>query len=386
MLEQTSFDKMNASKESGQVDVEPLSKGKRILVYLADLFLPLILCFFLFNIATVPLGKAMTGFDEKSQEATSYSQDVRDILVGSKILFLRYQDVPFDYQDNLQYTYDVWLSYYAMEEGESLDVNHPQFGHKEENEVIKTYFVKIREQENEYASRFLSADQGSYFLQEGSSFRLNESAYSAVHPYFDPRDQISQDGQRIYEGIREKVFTDLYAQLMYDVEQNDLIYEGKSYRSCMAGIQAVEEYQNGLLTITLLIAYFLSWGIHFLLIPLLGKRRKTLTGFFLRVERVSLSRLALCSRGQASLFALYSAFTCFWPCFFLPISYIGFNALFGITSILVLSILSLLLMVVTIVFVLASPFNRSLEDILSRSAMLEEKELDKIYRARGYIV
>ena len=148
----------------------------------------------------------------------------------------------------------------------------------------------------------------------------------------------------------------------------------------------VEEYQKTLLTYSLLVAYFLSWGIHFVFFPMIGKRRKTLTSLFMRVERIDLNRLTLCKRSQAVLYGIYSVFTCFWPCFFLPISYIGFNALFGVTSILVLSLISLVLMIATIIVTLASPFNRALEDILSQTAMLEEEELDKIYRARGYIV
>ncbi len=386
MLEQTSYDQMKDSQESGSIDVEPLRKGKRILVLLAELFLQFIVCFLLFNVATVPLGKLMTGFDAKSASYTSASEDVRDILVGRKILFLRYQNVVFDYDDNLAYTYDVWLSYYAMGQEESLDINHPQYGHKEENEVVKTYFVSIQNQQEDYLSRFAAADEGTYFVKEGNSFRLSDSSYEAVHPYFDPRDEMSRNGKKVYEGIREKVFADLYAQAMYDIEQNDLTYEGKSYNASMNAIREVEEYQKSLLTYALLIAYFLSWGIHFVLIPMVGKRRKTLTGLFMRVERIDLNRLALCKRGQAILYGIYSAFTCFWPCFFLPISYVGFNALFGMMSILVLSILSILLMVATIIVILASPFNRALEDILSQSAMLEEEELDKIYRARGYIV
>lgn len=386
MLEQTSFEKMNQPQETEQIDVVPLKKGKRILVYLGELFLQFIICFLLFNVATTPLGKLMTGFSQKQDSYVSASENVRQILVGSKLLYLRYQDVPFDYNDNLAYTYDVWLSYYAVGGADSLDINHPQYGQKEENEVIKTYFVSLKGAEADYLSRFAAVDEGTYFVKEGNSFHLSQSAYEAVHPYFDPRDQISQDGKKIYEGIREKVFTDLYAQVMYDIEQNDLVYEDKSYNTSMKTIRDVEEYQKTLLTYSLLVAYFLSWGVHFIFFPMIGKRRKTLTSLFMRVERIDLNRLTLCKRSQAVLYGIYSVFTCFWPCFFLPISYIGFNALFGVTSILVLSLISLVLMIATIIVTLASPFNRALEDILSQTAMLEEEELDKIYRARGYIV
>lgn len=385
MQEKTSYEQIVEGEETQKIDVTPLKKGKRILVTLADLFLQFILCFLLFNVAAVPIGKWATGFEAKSKEYVSLSEDVKNILVGSKILFLRYQNVPFDYDDNLSYTYDVWLSYYALE-GESLDVNHPQFGHKEENEVIKTYFVSLRADQAGYSSRFSEVAVGTYFAQEGDEFKLTPASFAAVHPYFDPRDEMSQDGKKIYESIRDKVFTNLYGQLMYEVEHNDLVYEGKSYVSSMQRIQQIEDYQNELLTYCLLIAYFLSWSIYFVLLPMLGKRRKTLSGLFMRVERIDLNRLALCGRGQAVLYGLYSAFTCFWPCFFLPISYTGFNALFGLTTILVVGIISLLTMIVGIVFVLASAFNRSLEDMLSQTAMLENDELDKIYRARGYMV
>ena len=386
MQEKTSFDQIYESKEPEQIDVAPLKKGKRILAYLADLFLQFILCFLLFNVATVPLGKAMTGFNEKSAEYVSLSEDVRDILVGSKILFLRYQNVTFDYDDNLAYTYDVWLSYYAVGGADSLDINHPQYGQQEENEVVKTYFVSIKGDESDYLKRFAETDNGAYFVQESAIFTLTEAAYEAVHPYFDPKDQISEEGKKVYAAIRDNVFANLYAQVMFDIGQNDLVYEGMSYNQSMQRINEIEDYQDQLLTYTLLIAYFVSWGLYFVLIPMVGKRRKTLGMFFMRTERIGLANLGLCTRGQAMLFSMYSVFTCFWPCFFLPISYTGFNALFGLTTILVLGIISLIAMIVSIVFVIASAFNRSLEDKLSQTAMLESEELDKIYRARGYIV
>ncbi len=386
MLEQTSYDLSGEESQPLEIDIKPLKKFKRILSYFSDAFLQFILCFFLFNVAAVPLGKLMTGFDAKNEGYVQSSQDVRDILLGSKILFLRYQGDAFNYDDNLAYTYDVWLSYYAVGQEESLDNLHPQYGHKEENEVIRHYFVDIRANESDYLTRFAEVDPGTYFVKDGSSFALTPAVYEAVHPYFDPLDQISEDGKKVYGEIRDKVFANLYAQVMYDVNEHDLVYQGKSYNQAMKTIAAVEEYQKGLLTYSLLIAYFLSWGVYFLLIPLLSKRRKTFSMLFMRVERIDIRSLSLCRRSQAVLFGLYSAFTCFWPSFFLPISYIGFNALFGMTSILVLSLLSLALMITTIIFVLASAFNRSLEDKLSLSAMLEGDELDKIYRAKGYQV
>ena len=56
-------------KEEKTFDILPVKKGRRMLIYLADFFVVLIISMILFNIAVYPLAKLATGSQKKEEEA-----------------------------------------------------------------------------------------------------------------------------------------------------------------------------------------------------------------------------------------------------------------------------------------------------------------------------
>lgn len=51
------------NQEQKYLDIYPISKGKRILTFLADFFITLITSIFLFNIIIYPIGKTIAKTD-----------------------------------------------------------------------------------------------------------------------------------------------------------------------------------------------------------------------------------------------------------------------------------------------------------------------------------
>jgi len=68
-----------------EIDIHPVSKWKRILVYLGDMMFCFIAAFVIFNCVTYPLATVIAPYDsEKSLQA---AKDRDSVLYDNKILF-----------------------------------------------------------------------------------------------------------------------------------------------------------------------------------------------------------------------------------------------------------------------------------------------------------
>ena len=77
---------MEENTEKKIIELKPLSKWKRILLFLGDFAITFILSFILFNLAIFPLGKVICKTAEKNAEAASYEKAANDLLIGSGII------------------------------------------------------------------------------------------------------------------------------------------------------------------------------------------------------------------------------------------------------------------------------------------------------------
>ena len=373
------------TNEKEYVDILPLPKGKRLLVYLADFFLNFVLAFLILNIAVAPIGKAITGFNEKSEQYNQNNRDMRDILYGNKVV-LKSSSISEEYiNDNISYTYDCWLSYYVLDAEESINSAFPQYGHKQENEVIYNFFHTIRGNDTSYKSLFDNYNKtNQYFSFSEGSYVLNENAKTNLSAYFDPKNEMGDTGKTFYNNILNSVFMPLLSEVFADIEKNDLSFEGKQYITARKNVDEVTNYRNTFLIIVVFVAYFLSWLTYYIIIPLCNKNRKTLATMMMRIERINIDRLYILKKIEAVFSGIYALITNLLIILILPVSFISINYVFTFDLILTFAGLSLLFNLVSLGFVMANSFNRSLSDIFSRSVMITTNNLDAIYRAKGY--
>ena len=120
-------------KKEKTFDILPVKKGRRMLIYLADFFVVLIISMILFNIAVYPLAKLATGSQKKEDEAINYTRQRMDILYNNGLLFYE-ENEKYYYDGNLETTAKKSLGYYLGIEGNT--------------DVITTYFVDFRGQKN----------------------------------------------------------------------------------------------------------------------------------------------------------------------------------------------------------------------------------------------
>lgn len=373
------------------VDILPLKKWKRLVTFLADLMINFIFLFLLYNLAVLPLGKVITGYDKKNTMFENSVYHINEIFYRNEIVHVSPDYTRNDIDLNVEFTYDCWLSYYTSDDEATPNSKYEQFGHKQNNEVIYHFYNDIRKNSDPYYELFNKYNgKNQYFVLEENVFHLKDNVKTELKAYFEPANEMGKTGQTFYKNVQESVFLPLLSEVFSDIKKNDLSYkDGESEYSYIPlnnTITEINRYHDTLLTVTAIISYLLAWSISFILVPMLNRNRKTLAMMMMRVERVNINKLALFRKPDVIVSSIYALFTNLFVIFFVPISYVAFNYLFSLFWLLYLSVASLFVCLVSLFFVLFNGFNRSISDIFSRSIMLTTNHLDDIYRARGYII
>ncbi len=373
------------------VDIHPLKKSRRILVFLADFFINLILSYLIFNIMVAPIGKELTNFEKKNNQHIEATEEMYHHYYKSKIFLKDDSFEEYEAKVAVEYTYRCFLSYYVLDDEESIDPEHPQYGHKAENDTIYHYYIDIREDFTTYYNHFTRYNEKySYFIfDEGiKRFELKEEVKNELYSYFDPKDEIGDLGQKYYDRLSEDLFNPLMATLLDELDTYDLHYENElySYIECRKIIKNVEEYHARLMTISAFLSHSIAWAIYFLVSPLINKGRKTWAMMIMKIERVNFYSLNITKRPMYLIFAIYSFFISMMGILFLPSMLVNFNSLFTYTFLLYASLFAIVLALGDLIFLLFNQYNRSLVDFLSNDLYLSEDELNEIYRARGYYI
>ena len=379
------------TEEKVITDIHPLKKGKRILVFLADFFFHFMISFLLFNIACAPIGKAITGFNEKNSQHIALTSEMYDHYYKCGILFNDNSFENYDVTAGLEYTYRCFLSYYVIDSEETIDNKYSQYGHKSANEVVQHFFVSIRNNEQTYIDKFNYYNEtDKYFTYDSNNkkFSLIPEIKNELYAFYDPTDELGTIGKGYYDKVLNNVYSPLMAEVMSDIETNDLSYPGEthSYLECKNTIIEIETYFANLMTICAYIAHFISWLGYFLIFPLVNKTRKTPAMLMMHIERVDFFSLNHCKRPPYLINALYWLFSSLMGVMFLPSLIAPFNTLFSFRFLIYGTIFSTILSLASLIFLLINQYNRSLIDFLSNNLFLTESEMDEVYRARGYNV
>ena len=376
---------MEETVDKKVVNVLPLGKGKRILAFLADFFINFILAFLLFVIAAFPLGKVITNFNVKQ---TSYLQNLdqrAEVLIGSGLI-IDSKDVDIsDVQYNLDFTSDCFLSYYAFSEETPSNAKYNQFGHKEANQVLHTYFLSILNDEEKFISLFDKYNEKhAYFTRNDTTITLDAEVVAQVAPSFIKNESVSKLGKTYISNIKNTVFLPMFSEIMESIRQNDLVYNGVSYNEVHNAVLKFETFVRTMITYTSLITVFISTTILNFLIPALNRNRKTLGMMVMKIERVNIRTFNHLKKRELALSLVYQLFVVFLISFFIPMTTISFAEMFRIQLLFFISGFSLFMMILNLIFLIFDQYNRTLFDRLLSVVYMSNAELDDIYRAKGY--
>lgn len=363
-------------EEKKTIDVFPLSKGKRALAFLADYFLCFILGLASFHLIAYPIGRAIV---DAEGQATSLieAETARDsVLYGHGLLHYdsnKETMKPASYLANLEYTCLVYLSTWIEDSPNS------------KYEVFSSYYVGILHDEAALDSFYASLNEkASFLVKKEGTWQLKETYKEEFAPAIDPQDEMGEQGKKDYKTFQEKFFLKGYSVMLSSINEKDLVYEGVSYVEQQKIVSSILKQQQNLILYCALAAMFNALMACFFLIPMVSKNRKTLGMMFMRLQRVRMGDFTLVSRKDVFPYLVYQIALNISSLFFLPLPVLGFNELFTLTTPLFVSLASLVLVLVSGIFLLVNGFNRSLLDMITGSMLIRNDQLDEIYRAKGY--
>lgn len=366
------------TEEPKVVNIYPLKKSRRALLFLADFFLVFIFGITLYALAVYPLGDLI--FNMEAQQ-TQYVEDAnaRDSVLYGNSLLLYDQDssqtTVYYYSTNLEYTCERFAEYYVVDDS------------SQSYEVFAHYYLDIEGDEDTYLGLFTDLDsKTSFFDLTGSTPVLKDSYKNYFSALFTPGDSLTEAGESYYSSFQNDFFLRFYSEMLTSIQKNDLTYAGVSYVEMQNAVNAYLSNYDALVIGCSMISYLLGVFIVHGLFPLLNKDRKTLSMLALRYTRLDSSKLILLKKRQIPVQLVYAMAFDAASLMFIPIVSISFNYLFSLSSLFILSLVSLGLILVSTIFFAADPYGRTLGDRLSFSVVVDEETMEQIYRAKGYEV
>ena len=373
-----------------EIDIHPVSKWRRILLFLGDFFIHFMLGVLIMSVVVVPIASIFVRTDNvKAYEAEKRRDDV---LYEYKLLFYKsientggkYQR--YDFDSDLVYTCNRFLAYYTFSDSASLDPDYPEYSHLEENEIIKTYYVTIRSDSVTYYDLFTKLNKDKdLFVIEGNNISLKQEVIDEVRVFFKPGESLGPKGQGYYDSFKD-FFSAIFGVVIQDIYNKDLVdSKGNSFVQNQQIITYISNRYYSVIAICASIAYVLSWALVYVLYPLINRGNRTPTGSIMKIDRLAFKHLTQLNKGETFITSFYSLFLNLPFIMFLPLSYTTFIYSLKIPVLPILSIIVAFVLLVDLFIILFNSFDRSIIDLLSQTVMVSSDEVDGIIKAKESI-
>ncbi len=367
------MDEATNQNEPRYIDVPVLKKSRRVLVFLADFFLTLMLTVTLFNLAVYPLAKQAVGYDARLTSLKA-AQEARDgVLYDLSLLFPTTPESKdsASFGGNLVYTCDEYIHYLVAP------------AHGEQYEVFRHYYVDLRGSASEYVALYKELDKNYSYFDIGTDTVALKAEYMAlVAPKYNPDDTISAKGQEVYEKLQDKIFAQGYHRLLSNAYANNLSSGGVSYKTEQDKVAGILNGNLLLVSTCVLLSYFISWLPFFMIIPSINKSRKTVGMLALKVYRVKRNDFDAPSLPITYLQAGYALLAGAGFLMFVPWGSVAFNELFALPILFIVSVISLVFALASLAMILVDVYNRSLSDFFSQCYCIGEEDYDELARKK----
>ena len=370
------------------IDIKPVTKWKRILIFLGDFFITFLLGLILYNVAGFPLTNVITGASEKSKLSETKLQESTDMLIESGFLYYapEVENKPKTFENAVAYTFDVFISYYLYDVETPLQTN-PQLGHKIENEVIRTYYINHKKDPAKYLEIWTTENKIDNFFNVGDSIDS-----IAIKPEFKESLKLQfeekKDGKYSEQLtlIKDNIFGRLFYLGVYlDIETNDLIIGEKSYKTLLNQVKTINKELDWAVSVGAIIVAFVSSSIVYLIFPLIHKENRTPTMHILKIDKLNIFNLNYVKKKNVLLGYILNFILSLGGVLFYPVMQFGIAYCFNLPLLFVFLLISVALMLISCGIIIFNQYNRSGSDLLSFSVLVPTSELDKMYVTEDYI-
>ncbi len=377
-----SIDQQELEEKNKPIEIElhPISKWKRLLVFLGDFFICFFLSFLLLNVLVNPIASAATHANERTEQAKEAEKMRDDLLYYYELLFFKAgESSQYNYDSNLKYTFKRWLSYYALDEMKD------EYGPDAKNEVIYTYYHDLSDRVDDVTYLKLYTDENkslNYFDIDSGVITLKQEVKDEVSLAYIPNETLGGQGEKMYNNL-SSMFAKMYRVIMEDIFVKDLVNGDQSFSKYQQTIKDLATYDGWVVSICILIAYALSFIILHIVYPLIAKNGHTITMSIMKIERIGTNNLNTLSKLEYVLYGGFSLILEMGFLMFMPLTY-GTSFVYAFTYPLlsIFSLTSIFICLVSVFVMIFNSYNRTLSDLCSRSVVISREDLDELYAAK----
>ena len=362
------------------IELKPLNKWKRFLLFLGDYFVAFIISFALFNLAVFPLAKIICNTQTRSEQAAYLEQKALNMLKEDKYLYS--PTAASSFEDRVNYTFKVFLSYYTFD-GDSIPED-TQYGHKEENEVIRAYYKNVIKDESLYIKDFKSANTDDMFIISDDVMSIalkDEYKGRLANELLEIKDESKYS--QIMTNIRDHVFAKLFYLHVYShITEHDYVKNNESFNGYLNEAKNIMKSLQWVASGAVLVSVVISWSIVYVVYPLVNKEKRTITMSAMRLSKLNYKMLSPITNKDVMIQSFYHFILALSSVMFMPILYFGLAYSFNLPLLFVISAISLGLAIVSGIFIFINEYNRSASDILTNVVNIPTSEIDNMYRER----
>ena len=372
---------MEEEKKQKFIEINPLSKWKRFLLFLGDFFIAFILSFTLFNLVVFPVAKVICDTQKQNEEANYLENKALKMLKEDGYIHMPNEGASFE--DSVNYSFKVFLSYYAFDE-EKPDANNPQYGHKIENEIIRAYYVNVIKDTVKYINDFKEVNVDNMFeIGDSVDAIVLKNDYKTIlaNELLEVTDP--DNYSLTMTNFRDHVFARLFYLKVYKhIQDNDYVKNGVSYNELLNEATQIRGSLKWVASVSAIVSVTLSWSLLFVLYPLVNKEKRTITMSVMKLTKLHYKSLGQIDNGIVMIQSFYHFVIMLSTLVFLPILFFGIGYSFNLPLILILSIISLALIIVSGFFIIFNEHNRSGSDIITNTVLVPTSEIDRLYIER----
>ncbi len=358
---------------SKQFDIYPAKKGRRVLVFFADLFITLITSIFLFEIVVMQIARPI--IDYNGIQTRMYNSEVsrRDLLVENGILFK--SDSEYDFSSDLEKTAVNYIEFQIKNDEVTKN-----------NDVLYTYFVNINKENVDKVNELLLNKCSTYFDKDKTTilgtYRLSETYINYFSPYFEEGNEMSEVGKTYFESFKEKEFLKLYQGILTDISTKDELKDSKNNTfNCYTNLINTEEsYIKKVYVICSYISFFISIIVFYLVIPLTNEKGRTVSEMILKVERINVKKMAYLSKKYVLVEFLINTLENLCIIVFVPFITLGLLGMFALPFLYGGAMISVVFLIVQLIMLLANGYAKTLKEIATNSLCVDTSTMDDYYR------
>ena len=369
----------NLEKEGASFTFYNASLGRRILSYLADIFISFILCVFVFEIIYFPITKASIGYDQQVAELKNLGESRYQLYYDNEILYFEDAEKKYNFDADFEYTGDIFTKFYVLKDsvGASNLIEDP---------IIHFYenVATVNKTKQDVAYMYVPESSGNdYFEPYNPSvspyLTLKESWVERWTPYFDANDTVSDEIKAEIVTFKALTFKNFELAIISEFSKDSVQY--KQITDQMNAIQANFDFYYQIITAAAFLTVFIAL---FVVTPLVDKHGRTIGKIILRLEVVNNKNFEILRKKSRIAGILLSFLEQLPIILFIPFISVGITEIFTLSILLIFSMVSAVYCLIDVVLALANKLNYSIKELLTRTVVIDRALYDQYYREVVY--